>query len=60
MSREDIAAGDPEIGDGPGAFAAGSAIRVTMRHARKGFWRPRTDSGTQQPRSVLDWYLEVG
>jgi hypothetical protein len=23
-------------------------------------WRPRTDSGTQQQRSVLDWYLEVG
>ncbi len=23
-------------------------------------WRPRTDSGTQQRRNVLDWYLEVG
>jgi hypothetical protein len=23
-------------------------------------WRPRTASGTQQQRSVLDWYLEVG
>jgi hypothetical protein len=23
-------------------------------------WRPRTDSGTHQQRSVLDWYLEVG
>ncbi len=23
-------------------------------------WRPRTDSGPQQQRSVLDWYLEVG
>src|SRR4051794_2872776 len=23
-------------------------------------WRPRTDSGTQYPRSVLDYYLEVG
>jgi hypothetical protein len=23
-------------------------------------WRPRTDPGPQQQRSVLDWYLEVG
>ncbi len=23
-------------------------------------WRPRTDSGTQEQRSVLDYYFEVG
>jgi hypothetical protein len=28
--------------------------------AAVGCWRPRTDSGPQQQRSVLDYYLEVG
>jgi len=23
-------------------------------------WRPGTDSGPQQQRNALDWYLEVG
>ena len=42
--------------DGPGD--AGRDVAVTDE--RWGFWRPRTDSGPQYQRSVLDWYLEVG
>jgi hypothetical protein len=34
--------------------------RYIRAMASVGFWRLRTDSGPQQQRSVLDWYLEVG
>ena len=57
MSREDIAASNPDTGDGSRAFTAGGAIRMTMRHAQ-GYLAP--PDGLEPPTpTTLDWYAEA-
>ena len=43
-------------------FSAFQAVAYAQaeQHATVREKRPRTDSGLQQQRTVLDWYLEVG
>ena len=47
-------------GDGGYDGAPNPSARPFVAAAETCFWRPRTDSGPQYQRSVLDWYLEVG